>query len=160
MNLLSACRQNLSAETKAYGYTLSIWGSGALLITFYKSLTVSGILWYVSGGVLGFALLALLAFRGIFRSVENSNQEQFIVASMIHIFASLGNVFVSYLIILALYSQAPRYLVFLLVGIHASFSYNIFLLVEEFLSEKILWLEARIADELERGETDYHYEPE
>ncbi|MDY6789520.1 MAG: hypothetical protein SVV03_06190 [Candidatus Nanohaloarchaea archaeon] len=147
MDILEPLRKNLTEESKAYGYTLSVWGSGALLLNFY-SFDVLNILLYILGAVAGFALLALLAFKGFFSNVETKRPENFIVASMVHIFAAFGNVFLSWAILLLLQGALSPLWAFFIIGVHVSFSYNALLLLEEFLSEYIVAIEARIAGEL------------
>ncbi len=148
MKALETLRTNLSEESKAYGYTLSIWGSGAILVGQYGVPAASEVLMFILGGVIGFGVLATIAFRGVWKSVERQTQDTYIVASMIHILASFGNVVVSYALIALLSSSIASTYVFLLVGLHASFSYNILLLLEEYLSEYIVMAEARITQQV------------
>ncbi|MDY6778359.1 MAG: hypothetical protein SVU32_06835 [Candidatus Nanohaloarchaea archaeon] len=144
MDPLRGLRENLTAMSKAYGYTLSIWGSGATLITYYQVLSPNTILSFVLGGVLGFSMLAFIAFRGIFKSVEYDVEQRMLVASMVHLIASFGTVLLSNLAVRALKPVVSPLLVFFIIGVHASLSYNVFLLVETYLSEHITLLEGRI----------------
>lgn len=148
MKLLETLRTNLNEESKAYGYTLSIWGSGAILIGQFGVPPAFEVLMFILGGVIGFGVLAMIAFRGVWKSVERRTQDTYIVASMIHILASFGNVLVSYALIAVLEPAIASKYVFLLVGLHASFSYNMLLLLEEYLSEYIVMAEARITEEV------------
>ncbi|MDY6770752.1 MAG: hypothetical protein SV186_02205 [Candidatus Nanohaloarchaea archaeon] len=147
MQTLETFRSNLSAESKAYGYTLSIWGSGAFLISQY-SLSPPRIGMFILGAVLGFGLLALIAFRGVFSSYSYRHDEQYIVASIIHILASFGNVLLSYLLILATAPYLAPVAVFTLIGLHASFSYNVLLLVEDYMIEEIAAVESTLNEEI------------
>jgi len=99
--------------------------------------------------VIGFGILAVIAFRGVWKSVRQKTDETYIVASMIHILASFGNVLISYAFIRVLETTIAPWAVFLVVGVHASFSYNMLLLLEEYLSEYIVLAEARITEEVQ-----------
>lgn len=145
MDTLSELRGNLTSESMAYGYTLSIWGSGAFLITAFGTLTPTLILAYIAGGVIGFGALAIGVFHRFFTQVESRSHDAFIVASMIHVLASLGNVFLSYLFIGWLEPVMPAVAVFFLIGFHATVTYNIMLLVEKFIGEDIYRLETRLS---------------
>ncbi|QKQ98353.1 hypothetical protein GKQ38_02385 [Candidatus Nanohaloarchaea archaeon] len=137
MNALDNIRDNITDESAAYGYTLSIWGSGALLLNKY-SMDPGAILAFVFGGVIGFALLAAISFRGLFEEVESPDVDH-IAASMIHIFASLGSVLITYLVITSV-ENFSKPLVFL-IGAHVTFTYNLLLVLEELVSEDIYRLE-------------------
>lgn len=147
MDTLEQLRENLTEESKAYGYTLSVWGAGALLLNAYPFGHLK-ILVYILGAVVGFGLLSFLAFKGFFKSVDAKHVDKFIVASMIHILASLGNVFLSWVLIILLQGAMAEIWIFFVVGIHVTFSYNVLLLVEEWFSEYIVALEARMAEKL------------
>ncbi|WEL23364.1 hypothetical protein [Candidatus Nanohalovita haloferacivicina] len=139
MRFLDNIQDNITDESAAYGYTLSIWGSGALLLNNF-TMTPSAILAFVFGGVVGFALLAAISFRGFFREVE-SPEVQHIAASMIHIFASLGSVLITYLAVTNVESFSMAFV--FLIGAHVTFTYNILLVFEELISEDIYRLERK-----------------
>lgn len=147
MDVLEQLRENLTEESKAYGYTLCVWGSGAILLNFF-AFTVSNILMYILGGVVGFGILAFMAFKGFFKSVDAKHADNFIVASMIHILSSFGNVFLSWVLIIIFRGAMADIWLSLLIGIHVTFSYNILLLLEELLSEYVVALEAKLAEKL------------
>lgn len=134
----------MTSESMAYGYTLSIWGSGAFLITAFGSLTPELILSFIAGGVTGFAALAVAVFRSFFGEIQDEKHGAFVVASMIHIFASLGNVFLSYLFISWLEPVLSPVVLFFVIGFHATVTYNIMLLVEEFIGEDIYRWEKKL----------------
>ncbi|MFB6207753.1 MAG: hypothetical protein ABEJ69_00215 [Candidatus Nanohaloarchaea archaeon] len=146
MDLLRELREHVTQESIAYGYTLSVWGSGTLLLTSYTTPTPEMILAFITGGVVGFGLLAVAVFQKFFGEIQKPERHgKFVVASMVHIFASLGNVFLSYLWIKLFSAALEPYLVFGLVGVHATVTYNLMLLVEEILSEDIYHLEKRLS---------------
>jgi hypothetical protein len=66
---------NLARESAAYGYTLTVWGSGAMLIAAFGVPKPPEVFAFVTGAVLGFALLAALAFEGPFeeRSTDTAD---------------------------------------------------------------------------------------
>lgn len=143
MELRSQLRRNITGESLAYGYTLAIWGSGALLLNSFDTLPFD-VLAFVFGGVAGFTALAFLAFRTFVGQVEYAKNEDFVVASTIHIFGSLGTVLVNYAIITQAPASIQKEVIFLLVGFNATFLYNIMLLVEEIISKDIYRFEEKL----------------
>lgn len=142
----------LTEESKAYGYTLCIWGSGAVLMNQFELLPMS-VLLYVTGAVLGFTVLSFVAYRGFFVEVERRQEETVIVASMIHYLAALGTVGLAYF--LTYLDSAP--LAFLIAGINATTTYNVLMLAEVVLSREIQKLEDMLRARLSRyitAETD------
>lgn len=135
MDILKELRRDVGQESVAYGYTLSIWGSGALLLTGY-TVTPAVILAYVTGAVIGFGALAAAVFGSFLEETEQGTPE-FIVASMVHLLASLGSVALSYLLIKLLSPVLAASMVAFVVGFHATATYNLLLLAEEALSEEI-----------------------
>lgn len=134
-------KRNVTDESIAYGYTLAIWGSGALLIQFLQ-LNPARILAYVGGGVAGFALMASIVFSDMLGDVYNQAQrEKMIVASMIHVLASFGSVVLSYVFIMLLVEKIDPLYLFFLIGLHATVTYNIMLVIEEFISVELYNLE-------------------
>jgi len=146
MNVWEETRKNLTAESKAYGYTLSVWGTGALLITFYPVELIRPIviLSFVLGGVTGFGVMALMAFRGIFLNYDYAGQDRMVVASMVHVLASFGTVSASYIFAIVMHPWLSPFTVFFLLGFHASISYNILLLAEHLLSKYAMTLEKQV----------------
>jgi hypothetical protein len=57
MDPRSRLTNNLTAESEAYGYTLTIWGSGAMLIYKVQTPDLFHILLLTFGAVLGFGVL-------------------------------------------------------------------------------------------------------
>lgn len=131
-HLFMHLKTNLTGESKAYGYTLVIWGSGAILINQFGLPGFQEVMLYVFGALTGFALLALIAYRGMFLDVNNPREERLIVVSMIHYIAALGTVGISKLL-----HVEPAGLAFFLVGINASVMYNVLLLVEIVFGEHL-----------------------
>lgn len=135
MNYRTRLRDNLLTESKAYGYTLSIWGAGALLIRAFglpKSIEVIG---YIAGALAGFALLVVVAFggeKGPLYDVEHSDTEAVIAASTIHVVATLGNVVLADALITRLSASLSGLspLTFALVGAQVTVGYNLLLLSE------------------------------
>lgn len=142
MRFLRKLRDNITDESVAYGYTLAIWGSGALLLSSF-SIEPELILSFVLGGVAGFAALALIAFRGFVKEVDMEMENNFIVGSMIHVLASFGTVAANYFLITAL-SFEPA-IIFLLVGANTTIMYNIMLMAEYYISKDIFELEKRVS---------------
>ncbi len=142
MTFMKQLRDNITEESIAYGYTLTIWGSGALLLNSFQTNPLD-ILLFVTGGVTGFAILALIAFKGFLKEVKMKREKDFIVSSMIHILASLGTVVVNYLIITSS-SDVGQSLIYFLVGANTTFLYNLVLMAETYLSKDVSKLEEKI----------------
>ena len=140
MELRKNLRKNITGESLAYGYTLAVWGSGALLLNSFSAQPFD-ILTFVFGGVAGFCTLALIAFRSLVKEVEYDVSKNFIVSSTIHILASFGTVLTSYILITKGNPAFSKEVIFLIVGFNSTFLYNIMLLIEEYLSEDLYRLE-------------------
>jgi hypothetical protein len=142
MDFKRALQENITQESIAYGYTLSVWGSGAILINAFR-ITSLEILLFILGGVLGFGVIALTAYNRLFNEIERRNREKMIVGSMIHILASVGTVALSLIIIeFTKASLDPKY-IFLLVGVNTTLTYNLLLPIEELIYKDIAILERR-----------------
>lgn len=142
MSFSEKLRDNITDESVAYGYTLAVWGSGALLIS-SNTISPATIMSFVIGGISGFALLALIAFGKFVKEVHPEKESNFVVASMIHVLASFGTVAVNYLLITG--SGLEKNLLFLVTGINTTFLYNIMLMAEHYLSRDIIKLERKIS---------------
>lgn len=140
MDVRSALRQNLTEEAQAYGYTLSIWGSGALLMT-ETQITDIAILAFVTGGAAGFGILAAAAFRSLTKKFQKSEKRELLGVSVIHVLASLGAVIINFGIIATTKQWISVALLAFLTGVTATAAYNILLLVEHYLYEDIYKIE-------------------
>lgn len=146
MNPRSKLRDNITEESIAYGYTLTIWGSGALLLLNF-SVNGANLLSYILGGVIGFAALSLVVFRHFIEKIDSKNngKNEVVVASMIHIIASLGTVLINYIFINQFSDTFSKQIIFFVVGFNATVFYNLMLLVESFISEDIYKLEKKFS---------------
>lgn len=141
MEFKRALQENITQESIAYGYTLSVWGSGAILINAFQITSIE-ILLFILGGIFGFGILALTAYNKLFQEIETRDRDKMIVGSMIHILASLGTVVFSLLIIENAGTMDPKY-IFLVVGINTTLTYNLLLLIEELIYKDIAVLEKK-----------------
>lgn len=130
MDARSRLESNLVAEAEAYGYTLSIWGSGALLIHAFGVPGVARALAYVYGAIAGFAVLALVAFPSITEQAAVERSASARVASMLHLVATGGTLELVNLFIVTVGDRRVT-LVFFSAGVIATVSYNLLLLLEE-----------------------------
>lgn len=125
---------NLTAEAQAYGYTLTVWGAGAMLVSAYGPPDVTSVFLYVSGALVGFGALAAVAFGGLFERRDSSPSSTLLAASTIHVAATLGNLAVSYAAVVAARGvELPASWTFFLVGVQATATYNLLLLLEEYV---------------------------
>jgi hypothetical protein len=126
---------NLVAESKAYGYTLAIWGAGALLIHEFGTPDALEVGLYIGGALAAIAVLTAVAFGGVLTEHERDGQ-QVVAASMVHILATGGNLVVSYaLVVLVERIGFPEPVPFVLVGFQTTCLYNVFLLFEHAVVE-------------------------
>jgi hypothetical protein len=131
---------NLSAEAQAYGYTLTIWGAGAILIGVYGIPDPPSIFLFVGGALLGYGALAALAFDSLLGSREQQDDTTLVVASAVHVVATVGNLALSYaVVVLASRTGVPDPGAFALVGAQATSTYNVLLLLEDYLVQVAPW---------------------
>ncbi|MDY6768957.1 MAG: hypothetical protein SVW02_02520 [Candidatus Nanohaloarchaea archaeon] len=134
MSVRGRLRINLIDESKAYGYTLVIWGSGAALIDAFGFPSAMKVMLYVLGAVVGFGILALIVYGNVFRRVENIRDDAMVAASSIHLIAALGTIAV----VMLFADTLPVAWSFFLAGVNATVTYNILLLVESVFSQELV----------------------
>jgi hypothetical protein len=120
---------NLASESEAYGYTLTIWGSGALLIHAYGVPGVARILSFVAGALAGFGLLAAVAFEGFSTQLNVEESPSSLVVSAIHVL-STGGALAAVSLFLDVIPQGWPLATFFAVGALATTTYNLLLLLE------------------------------
>ena len=124
--------ENLTGESKAYGYTLTIWGGGSLTIAQYHTPAAVEIFLYVAGALVAFAVLALVAFDELFEDTGSGANHQLVIASMVHVGATLGNLLLVWIAVTLMRSAGVSALVvFPVVGFVGTFTYNAMLLLED-----------------------------
>ncbi|PSH01394.1 MAG: hypothetical protein BRC26_03590 [Nanohaloarchaea archaeon QH_8_44_6] len=131
-------RETLANESKAYGFTIAFWGSGALLVNYSGLPVLSEALMYGIGAITGFGILTLYSYRSTFSEIEYEESEV-MVLSMVHYVAALLPVAVTY------YTGRiePPYN-FFVTGFCVSLLYNLGMIAEEILSEKGRKLEQKL----------------
>ena len=131
MKLREQLARNLTAESEAYGYTLTIWGGGSILINQYGTPTIVQIFLYIGGALVAFATLAAIAFPYLFAERETTQSRQLIIASTIHIVATFGSLGLAYLVTRTVITSAIHpWASFSFIGFQLTFTYNLFVLVE------------------------------
>lgn len=123
---------NLAREAEAYGYTLSIWGSGALLVDAFGIPGFARVFAFVAGALAGFAALAVVAFRGFLESATVESARSVVVASMVHLVSTSGSLAAAFAV--SHLVRPPPLAAFALVGFLATVAYNLLLLGEERLA--------------------------
>lgn len=129
MNTERQLAQNITSESKAYGYTLSIWGGGSILSHVYGSPSLLQTFLYVTGALVAFALILVVVFDELL--VDASLGSQIPVPSMVHLVAVLGTLGLGLLV--AQWIARSGLLArtgFLLVGFQVTLTYNLLLPVE------------------------------
>ena len=114
----------LSGESRAYGFTIAFWGSGALLINAFGAPDILLALCFGFGAVLGFGMLALTTLRG---DGAPSDEDTLLVLSTIHYLSALGPMVFTHLIISL---EIETWMTFLLSGISVSLLHNLLSIVE------------------------------
>lgn len=131
-------RSTLEKESRAYGFTIAFWGSGAMLIAEQGLPTLTEALSYGGGAVIGFGLLTLLAYRRALGKPEYEN-DGVMILGMVHYLSALVP------IVLAVYfAEMASPWSFVFAGAFTSIAYNLGMLVEEALSKKAEKLEKRL----------------
>lgn len=142
MSFRELLSRNITEESPAYGYTLVIWGSGALLLSGLSSLNELSIMSFVLGGIIGFGALAVLAFGSLMTKVSTEDKRE-PAASMIHILGAFGAVALNYVILQQLVGSMEEYYISFIVGFTATAAYNILLMIEHLLYEDIYEIEKK-----------------
>jgi hypothetical protein len=135
MDTRYALKKNISDESLAYGFTLSVWGSGAVLLASVPQVTPEMVLSFGAGSVLSFGIISELVFNSLLSGYEIQARQKRVVASMIHVFGAGVNVSISFIIVKTLETFLPYWLIFFGIGFHVMVTYNLMLLVEIYLSE-------------------------
>ncbi len=124
---------NLRSESEAYGFTLSIWGSGALFIEAFGTPQSTTVFLFVTGALLSYSTLAVVAFGSPLSDesdVDDVNK-QLSAVSIVHVTSTLGNLLLARLLIGGLTALGVgTWLAALLVGYQVCSTYNLLLLLE------------------------------
>lgn len=123
-------KATLAGESRAYGFTIAFWGSGAMLIKEAGLPTLLEALSYGGGAVLGFAALTTLVYGNALRIAEYKEND-IVVLGMVHYLAALIPIAAA-----AYLAKMDAPLSFLLTGFAVSTTYNLGMLVEESISEE------------------------
>lgn len=127
----SALRWTISAEAKAYGFTLLIWATGTLLFYEHGFPRPYEVLLFVSGALSGMALTVLVAFGGRPFAVWRQGEEPRRFAyGAVHIVAVFAGVLAAWGIAAAL----PRALSFIFTPMLANLVYQGVIALEVTLS--------------------------
>lgn len=122
----------LAGESRAYGFTIGFWGSGAVLINTFGTPGVFRALIYGLGAVTGFGILAMNSFGGATQEVEKKESEYLALAT-VHYLASLAPIAIAG--VLAKFLTAMP--AFFIGGLSVSMTYNLLAMLEEDISEFI-----------------------
>ena len=123
-------KSTLAQESRAYGFTIAFWGSGAMLINEAGLPTLIEALSFGGGAVLGFAALTLLVYGSALKRASYEENE-IVVLGMVHYLAALVPILLA-----AELSQLSSPYSFLTTGFAVSTSYNLGMMVEEAISEE------------------------
>lgn len=76
-----------SASAAPYGYTVSVWSSGAVLIHFRGAPNVGDVFLFIAGALSGFSAIALLAHRPLRHSGPMDPGRERVLAGLLHWFS-------------------------------------------------------------------------
>jgi hypothetical protein len=128
----------LVGESRAYGFTIAFWGSGAALIQAFGVPGFLQIISYAFGAVIGFGLITLYAFRKTLSAAKYERPDQ-MVLGMVHYLASIAPILLT-----MGFTFLGEEVAFLLSGINVPVVYNLLMVVEEVLSEEAAALEQKL----------------
>jgi hypothetical protein len=120
----------LRGETKAYGFALVVWGTGALSETARRGPGVSGTLSLVGGVLLSMAIVMVSAFGGPPRAAERRERQHFGLGG-IHVVAVPAALAVGWALAAVI---RTRWLAYLVAGFAASATYHALLGLEVLLT--------------------------
>lgn len=123
-------REALVNESRAYGFTIAFWGSGALLVKYNSLPTLSEALLYGIGALTGFGLLTLYTYRKTLTEVKPETPE-IMALSMIHYIGALLPITATYFT-----GRISTPYNFFLTGMSVSLLYNLGMVAEESLLER------------------------
>jgi branched-subunit amino acid ABC-type transport system permease component len=110
-----------------------------MLISKVQTPNLFQILLLAFGAIAGFGALAAFAFQQMVREPDPEDDTPLVVTSMVHVVSTLGNLLLAYLIIRFIVTNStPGWLAFPLVGFQATVTYNLLLLLEDFVSERFV----------------------
>ncbi len=78
----------VSASAAPYGYTITLWSSGALLTHFHGIPTVVEIFLFLTGALLGFAVVGSFAHGALRTAVPMSPGQGHVLAGLLHWFSA------------------------------------------------------------------------
>lgn len=128
--------ERIAAEAEAYGFSLTTWGVGALLVHQFGIPSIIGVMAYAIGAVLGYATLALVAFGGLFGRTEATDRP-LVIASAIHIIATIGTLVFADVVIKVSTGLFDPVVVFAFGGYAMSTSYNVLLILEAVVARAV-----------------------
>ncbi|ELZ30925.1 hypothetical protein C474_10701 [Halogeometricum pallidum JCM 14848] len=130
---------NLRSQSPAYGYTLTMWGAGHLLIHVYRMPDSLSVLAYVGGALVGFAVLSTAAFGDPPADVDDADSDTGVTAlSLVHVTATAGNLLLILAVAHLLRAAGVRSTVaFAVAGAQSTVLYNASLLLEDRVSEAV-----------------------
>ena len=86
-NLGNALGTLASSSAAPYGYTISIWSSGAVLVHFRGAPNVGDVLLFAAGALAGFTVIGLLAHLRLEAIDEMVSGRERVMAGVLHWFA-------------------------------------------------------------------------
>ena len=124
-------KETLTKESRAYGFTIAFWGSGAVLINQTGLPNLFQALLYGLGAVTGFGLLTLYAYRSALKPANIEEKSELMILGMVHYIAALVPMAAA-----AYTAKIGQPANFFLTGISATVLYNLGMVVEQRLTEQ------------------------
>lgn len=76
-----------SASAAPYGFTLTVWSSGAILVHFHGAPTVADVFLFIAGSLAGFSLIGALAHRPLRTAVTVHGEPERVLAGLLNWFS-------------------------------------------------------------------------
>jgi hypothetical protein len=108
----------VSASAASYGYTISLWSSGALLTHFHGPPNIGEIFLFLTGALLGFAVVGTFAHGALRTTQPISPSSAHVLTGLLHWFSvgiAVGSV--------ALVAEVPSWIAWLLGSMIATSTY-------------------------------------
>lgn len=128
----AALQASLSAESKAYGFTLVTWSTGAFAIVERGSPGRADVVAYLAGALVGMGVIILAGFGGPRSEFEPRSLHRY-AAGAIHVVSVCAATSLGWLAALVL---EPRWLAFAAAGTAATSAYQLLLALEVALSAR------------------------
>ncbi|MFB6140625.1 MAG: hypothetical protein ABEJ26_09355 [Halosimplex sp.] len=147
MDARDRLRKNIVAESRPYGYSLTVWSGGHLLVAVYGIPSVLDVFAYVAGALGTFVVLTAIAFGGVVATTSLGGRKELLGVTATHVVATAVTLSGGWLLLLTVRSAVSQVVSFLVLAIAMTLSYHLLLLLEPAVSRAVV---AAVAPDEER----------